>query len=26
VAEGTLALSEFSKRGALVWMGLTGRF
>lgn len=26
VAEGTLALSEFTKRGALVWMGLTGRF
>jgi phytoene/squalene synthetase len=26
VAEGTLALSEFSKRGSLVWMGLTGRF
>ena len=26
VAEGTLALSEFIKRGALVWMGLTGRF
>ena len=26
VAEGTLALSEFTKRGSLVWMGLTGRF
>ena len=26
VAEGTLALSEFTRRGALVWMGLTGRF
>lgn len=26
VAEGSLALSEFSKRGALVWMALTGRF
>ncbi len=26
VSEGSLALSEFSKRGALVWMALTGRF
>jgi hypothetical protein len=26
VAEGTLALSEFAKRGGLVWMALTGRF
>lgn len=26
VAEGTLALAEFTKRGTLVWMGLTGRF
>ena len=26
VAEGSLALSEFSRRGALVWMALTGRF
>ncbi len=26
VAEGTLALSEFKKRGTLVWMTLTGRF
>ena len=26
VAEGTLALSEFRKRGGLVWMAVTGRF
>ena len=26
VAEGTLALSEFHKRGGLLWMALTGRF
>lgn len=26
VAEGTLALSEFSRRGRLVWMTLSGRF
>jgi phytoene synthase len=26
VAEGTLALSEFARRGRLVWMTLTGRF
>lgn len=26
VAEGTLALSEFTRRGSLVWMALTGRF
>lgn len=26
VAEGTLALAEFTRRGGLVWMGLTGRF
>lgn len=26
VAEGTLALSEFSRRGGLLWMALTGRF
>lgn len=26
VAEGTLLLSEFAKRGGLVWMTLTGRF
>ena len=26
VAEGTLALSEFARRGGLVWMALTGRF
>jgi phytoene synthase len=26
VAEGTLALSEFKRRGGLVWMSLTGRF
>lgn len=26
VAEGTLALSEFARRGGLVWMRLTGRF
>lgn len=26
VAEGTLALSEFRKRGGLLWMALTGRF
>ena len=26
VAEGTLALSEFARRGSLVWMALTGRF
>jgi hypothetical protein len=26
VAEGSLALSEFTRRGGLVWMALTGRF
>lgn len=26
VLEGTLALSEFTRRGRLVWMALTGRF
>ena len=26
VAEGKLALSEFARRGGLVWMTLTGRF
>lgn len=26
VAEGTLAVSEFAKRGGLLWMALTGRF
>lgn len=26
IAEGTLALSEFTRRGRLVWMALTGRF
>ncbi len=26
VAEGTLELSEFARRGSLVWMALTGRF
>lgn len=26
VAEGTLALSEFRKRGGLLWMAMTGRF
>jgi 15-cis-phytoene synthase len=26
VAEGRMGLSEFSRRGGLVWQALTGRF